>query len=390
MLGRLDREPVHHLDRGRHDAGADDALHGSARGVHGVERREQRAHRLRHADEPERDARDDAQRPLRADDDADEVRPVGVERLAAQLDELAVREHEREPGHVVCGEAVLEAVGAARVLRDVPADRADLLARRVGRVEESVRRDGARHVEVRNSRLDDDPLAREVDLEDAVHPRQRDDDASGDRRRASGEACTGAARDERDAFAMAGAQHRLDVLRRSGKGDELGNGSVARQPVALVDAKLLRLGDDVLAPERAPQLVDEGGREGHAATIGLPCAADRATREDRLRRAQLQRPCGGAGRRAADGAAPVRQVAVLARRPWRRDRHPVDRLEGRLRGRARRRHRRAREGRLEGERVRGRARLRLRERRQRARSPVLATDSGRAASRRTRSARSGR
>ena len=34
---------------------------------------------------------DDAQRPLGADDDADEVGPVGVERLAAQLDELAVR-----------------------------------------------------------------------------------------------------------------------------------------------------------------------------------------------------------------------------------------------------------------------------------------------------------
>ncbi len=228
VLGRLDREPVHHLDRGRHDTGGDDPLHGRTRGVHRVERREQRAHRLRHADEPERDARHDAQRPLGADDDADEVRPVGVERLAAQLDDLAVREHEREPGHVVCGEAVLEAVGAARVLRDVPADRADLLARRVGRVEESVRRDGARHVEVRDSRLDDDPLAREVDLEDAVHPRQRDDDASGDRRRASGETGPGAARDERDALAMAGAQHRLDVLRRSGKDDELGNGSVAR------------------------------------------------------------------------------------------------------------------------------------------------------------------
>ena len=59
-----------------------------------------------------------------------------------------------------------EAVRATGVLGDVAADRADLLARRVGRVEETLVRDGARDVEVRDARLDDDALAREVDLED--------------------------------------------------------------------------------------------------------------------------------------------------------------------------------------------------------------------------------
>ena len=88
--------------------------------------------------------------------DAEEVRPVGVERLAAELDDLAVRQDEREPGDVVRGEPVLQAVRAAGVLGDVAADRAHLLARGVGRVEEAVRGDGARHVEVRDARLDDD------------------------------------------------------------------------------------------------------------------------------------------------------------------------------------------------------------------------------------------
>ena len=46
--------------------------------------------------------------------------------------------------HVVGGEAVLEAVRAAGVLRDVAADGADLLAGRVGRVVEPVRRGRAR------------------------------------------------------------------------------------------------------------------------------------------------------------------------------------------------------------------------------------------------------
>src|SRR3712207_7896502 len=45
-------------------------------------------------------------------------------------------EHDAQAGHVVRREAVLEAVRAAGVLGDVAADRADDLARRVGRVVE--------------------------------------------------------------------------------------------------------------------------------------------------------------------------------------------------------------------------------------------------------------
>ena len=53
---------------------------------------------------------------------------------AAELHDLAVGQHDLEPGHVVRREAVLEAVRAAGVLGDVAADRADDLGRRVGRV----------------------------------------------------------------------------------------------------------------------------------------------------------------------------------------------------------------------------------------------------------------
>ncbi len=110
----------------------------------------------------------------------EQVGPLAVERGAAEFDDVAVGEDDLHPGDVVDGEAVLEAVGAAGVLGDVAADRADLLARGVGRVEEACARDGARHVEVRDTRLDDHPLPVDVDLEHAVHPRERDDDAVGD------------------------------------------------------------------------------------------------------------------------------------------------------------------------------------------------------------------
>ena len=59
------------------------------------------------------------------------------------------------------------------------------------------------------------------------------------------------------ALAMARAQDDLNVLGRTGKDDELGDRPVPGQPVALVDAELLGLRDDVLCPERCLQLGDE-------------------------------------------------------------------------------------------------------------------------------------
>ena len=252
MLGSLDREPVHHLDRRRHHARRDDPGDGRARRVHGVKRGEQGAYALRCADDPERDARRDPECALGADDDAEEIRPVRVERLAAELDDLAVGQDEGEAGHVVRREPVLQAVRAARVLGDVAADRAHLLARRVGRVEEAFGGDGTRHVEVRDPGLDDDALAREVDLEDPVHTGQRDDDAAGDGCRAARQPRARATSDERHALAMARAQHDLNVLGGARKDDELGDRSVPGQPVALVHAELLGLGDHMLDSQRAP------------------------------------------------------------------------------------------------------------------------------------------
>ena len=198
----------------------------------------------------------------------------------------------------------------------------------------------------------------------------------------------------------------LDILRRARKDDKLRHRAVPGQTVALVDAELLGLGDDMLGAERRLQLGDEGGGQAHTASlarhdarvggaarraveVGFSHASDRAPREDRLRRPQLPRPRGGAGRRATEGAAPLREVDDVAHRAGRADRDPVDRHEGGLRGGARRRHRRARTGRVEGERLRSRARLPLRERRQCTGSPVLGRPVDAREVARTRSVRSG-
>jgi hypothetical protein len=200
---------------------------------------------------------------LRADHEPEEVGTVRVERLPAELDHLAVGQHERQPRHVVHGEAVLRAVRASGVLGDVAPDRADLLAGRVGRVEEAVRRDRSRDVQVRHPRLDDDALRVEVDLKDPRHPRERDHDAAGDGSRAAGEPRSGAARDERDLVSRTGADDRLHLLGRARQRYELGDRAVPGQAVALVDAQLLRLREDVLRAHDAAKLGREGTRERH-------------------------------------------------------------------------------------------------------------------------------
>src|SRR5439155_9796692 len=156
-------------------------------------------------------------------------------------------------------EAVLEAVRAAGVLGDVAADRADLLRGGIRRVVEARVRNGARHVEIRDARLDDDLRALDVDLEDAGQPGERDDDPLGDGKRAAGEPGARAARDERNAVSVAGANRRLDVGRRLREHDERGLDAVASQSVALVRPQLLGFADQLLGAERALELAHEPG-----------------------------------------------------------------------------------------------------------------------------------
>ena len=172
-------------------------------------------------------------------------------------------QHDLRAGDVVDREAVLEAVRAARVLRDVAADRADLLARRVGGVEVAVGGDGARHVEVRDARLDDDALALEVDLEDPAHPGDGDDDPVRDGERAAGEAGAGAARDERDPVARAEPEHGLHLVRRAREHDARGLRAPAGEAVAVVGREPSGAVSTYSSPTAAREVLDESRRKRH-------------------------------------------------------------------------------------------------------------------------------
>jgi hypothetical protein len=256
LLGRLDRLGVHHLDRSRDDAALDDLRHGLAGLVRGVEERHQRAHGLRRGDHAQPHLGRHAERALGADERAEQVIARRVELVAADLDHLAVGEHELQAGHVVGREAVLEAVGAARVLGDVAADRADDLARRVRRVEVRGRHGGG-HRRVGHAGLDAHPPVVEVDLEDPLHPREHEQHAVLDRQRAAGEPGAGAARDERHLGPRARAHHVADLLGGAREHRRGGDRVVLQQAVGLVGPQLVLLRVHPLVADDPAQLAHE-------------------------------------------------------------------------------------------------------------------------------------
>ncbi len=122
----------------RVEAQRDDAGDG---GVEGVEDGERRQGGVGRRSEPHDGLGDDAERALRADEEAGEVvagHPLGG--AVAGAHDLPAGEHDLQRLDPVGGHAVLHAAQAARVGRDVAPDRARLPRRGVGPVEEALPR----------------------------------------------------------------------------------------------------------------------------------------------------------------------------------------------------------------------------------------------------------
>ena len=227
-----------------------------------VEHREQGADRRRAPHDPHDDLRHDAERPFRAHEETDEVVALRVPHLAAEPDDLAVGQHDLEPEDVVRRDPVFQGVGAARVVGDVPADRAGELARGIGHVVEARRGERLGEVEVHQARLDHRELVRVVDLEDARHAGERDDDAALGREAPAGKPRSGAARDERQPFRVGEPDAGGHFRRAARETDRVGHRAEDGEPVRLVDHELVRLGQNTVRAddhrERRPQARPRG------------------------------------------------------------------------------------------------------------------------------------
>ena len=126
---RLDDPLVHHLQRGRDDARADDVADRLGRASDGVEDAEHRAVRRRVARQPHPDLRARCRTSPRCRRTGRSDRsPATSSHGPPNCTTLAVGQHDLDAQHVIDGDAVLERVRPAGVGGDVAADRAGPLA----------------------------------------------------------------------------------------------------------------------------------------------------------------------------------------------------------------------------------------------------------------------
>ena len=148
-----------------------------------------------------------------------------------------------------------QAVRAAGVGGDVPADRAGLLRGRIGRVVQAEVVHRAGQVEVQHAGLDPRDPADRIDLEHAVHLRRDDDDRVAEGRRAAGEAGAAPPRHERPAVPPRDAHRGRD---RVGRLRPAHRERVALRDagVARVQRELERFGARAFGADRVAKIVE--------------------------------------------------------------------------------------------------------------------------------------
>ena len=110
------------------------------------------------------------------------------------------------------GDAVGEAVGASGIVGDIAAERADLLARRVGGEVESLGPQLLREVEIDDAGLHPGDAVVGVDRQHLVHPAGRYDDGPPQWDRAAGESGASATGDHGRTVLLGDSHDRLDLF----------------------------------------------------------------------------------------------------------------------------------------------------------------------------------
>ncbi len=215
FLHHAQHDAVQHFDRGRSDGARRDLGHRVGAIVHGVVDREQRLHQLRLAHQAHGDLGDQHHGAFRARQQAGEIVAGRIQRLAADGHRRSVGQNGFEAQHVIGGDAVGQRVRPARVLRHIAADGAGLLAGGIGRVEISVALHRLRDFQIHHARLQHRALVREIDLDNAIHARERDHDAARARDHAAAQSGARAAADNRDAVLAGDPNQRRYLVRQS-------------------------------------------------------------------------------------------------------------------------------------------------------------------------------
>ena len=273
--GRGQRAAVQVLERRRDEAGADHALDRLAARRRPVVNAHHGVRRLGRRHQPQPGGRDDAERPLGADQQALQVVPGDVlAHRAAHRDHLARRDDRLETGHPAARDAVLERVRAACVRGDVAADLGLLRRAGIGREEQAALARQQLDALRAHARLDVHPPQQRLEGAHAAEAVEREDDASFDRHRATGEARAAAARGQGHVVLVAPAEHAGDLVGRAREDDCVGAALDAARLGRVPAPDRIRAVQDGLVPEQRGEL-----------------ATRRRHRRLRLRRLRPRRSC---------------------------------------------------------------------------------------------------
>ena len=219
--------------------------------------------------EPQHRARDDAERAFGADEQLLQiVTRVVLEHLVQRAQDGPVGEHGLETEHEVAHHAEADHLIAARVRRDVAADRARAARAEVEREEVARVGRGSLHGLQRRARAHGHRLRRAVDLLDTREALEGEGDLAFLRRRAARE--PGEAALDHDALLrpVALAQDRGDVLGRRGLEHRERRARVLVAEVDAITRAGVRAREDLVRAEAGSQRVDD---VVHAAILGTRC-----------------------------------------------------------------------------------------------------------------------
>src|SRR3984885_4492679 len=247
----VDRRLVHHLHAAGNDARADDPRHTFAGRLDLGKADHQGARGLRLLQDAHRDLGDDAEQAFRTRDDSHQVVARAFGGLAADAKHFARHQHNLAPEHVVGGHAVFEAVHAARILRDVAADRARNLRRGIGRIIEAGMRHRLADGEIGDPGLRHHRPVIEIDLANALEFAEPQQHRVRQRR-------AGAARHHLDALLEAVFQHLRNLFRGVRQHHHHRRLAIGHQPIGLVGEHFGRRIDHALARYDGAERLDDG------------------------------------------------------------------------------------------------------------------------------------
>lgn len=240
ILGGADRQVVHHFQPGRDDAGTDQVGHRPPGAFHIVEAGQQDLRHRRARQQPDGDLHHHAEQPFGAGEQRQQVEAGAVQGAGPQAQALAFQGHDVHLQQVVHGQAVLQAMHAAGVLRDVAADGAGDLRGRVRCVVQTMRGSGLGDRQVAHARLDPGETTQRIDLEDPPETRHHQQHAVLQRQRAAGQAGAGTARHDRHLQPMAEGEQALNLFDAFRQCHQQRRAAIRRESVALVGTQVFR------------------------------------------------------------------------------------------------------------------------------------------------------